>query len=309
MGEEEVVSTSAALPDIAADGDVVFLVGADKARLRVYSLILKNTSKVFSAMLGPQFSEGQALLIRTTNTQPVELPLPEDDPDALRAICNILHGRNDAFVEPVRAPEILNIAIAADKWDCVVPLAWAVKDWLRCEGVTDSKELWRLMLAAYWFDEDKAFEKITQALLFHHKSSYFDLKEQADELDSNVFMRIRNLLEESRTNLRMNLLQNLFHLATMCTSTCSCGHNAKICGLFTVSQSNNYLEPSQVFGKTVWEALTWAERIQQVKIPFTGCRESSAHKDYDHGTMVKGFTKKLKEQRGISLKSVRSSRE
>ena len=59
------------LVDIAADGDVILVVGPEKIRLRVHSLNLKATSKPFSAMLGPIWKEGRDLL----QDGSVELPL------------------------------------------------------------------------------------------------------------------------------------------------------------------------------------------------------------------------------------------
>jgi hypothetical protein len=38
---------------IAADGDVILVIGPEKVKLRVHSLFLKEASKPFSAMFGP----------------------------------------------------------------------------------------------------------------------------------------------------------------------------------------------------------------------------------------------------------------
>ncbi|KUJ06941.1 uncharacterized protein LY89DRAFT_692028 [Mollisia scopiformis] len=141
--------------DIAPNGDVLFIVGPLKRRVRVYSLILKNASKPFATLLGPQFSEGQALLEHNPS-EPVHLSLPEDDFDAIVTIFSILHGRNRNFNKELSSKEVLNVAITADKWCCVVPLWWAAKDWLKCDGITDSKVLWALTLTAYLLDEEKS---------------------------------------------------------------------------------------------------------------------------------------------------------
>lgn len=73
------------------NGDVVFVVGDEKYRIRVSSIILRNSSPVFKVLLGPRFAEGQQLF----NEGYVEVPLPEDDPDALTPILHVLRGRND----------------------------------------------------------------------------------------------------------------------------------------------------------------------------------------------------------------------
>ncbi|KAK8128074.1 hypothetical protein PG984_009182 [Apiospora sp. TS-2023a] len=66
--------------DFSLDGDVIFVVGEQKkARLKVNSQYLCCASTVFRAMFGPNWSEGQGL----SKESPKELPLVEDDPDAM----------------------------------------------------------------------------------------------------------------------------------------------------------------------------------------------------------------------------------
>jgi hypothetical protein len=46
---------------IATNSDIILVVGVEKRKLLVNSSVLKNSSKVFNAMFGPHFSEGQDL--------------------------------------------------------------------------------------------------------------------------------------------------------------------------------------------------------------------------------------------------------
>jgi len=46
---------------IAPSGDVVLVIGDEEWRMRVHSLILRTSSRVFDAMLGPSYSEGANL--------------------------------------------------------------------------------------------------------------------------------------------------------------------------------------------------------------------------------------------------------
>ena len=108
----ETERNDSSLADIALDGDVVFLVGTEEKRLRVYSLF-KDTSKYFNALLGPHFSEGQNL----GNKSLTEIPLLDDNAEAMAIIFNIIHGRNSVVRESPDPDEILQIAIAADKFD------------------------------------------------------------------------------------------------------------------------------------------------------------------------------------------------
>ncbi|KAE8450346.1 hypothetical protein EG329_006420 [Mollisiaceae sp. DMI_Dod_QoI] len=305
MGSEEVTSSDTSSADVAPDGDVIFLVGPEEHRLRVYSLILKNASKVFSAMLGPHFSEGQTLL--QPNTPVISIPLPEDDFDSMVIICNILHGRNETFIEPLKPIQILNVAIAADKWDCGVPLAWAIKDWMISERYTDVKELWRLMLAAYLFGEAAAFAKITKALLFHHRGSYFELGE-GNELESSVQMRIRILLEEARTKLRTDLLQAVFDAAYCAAGNCKCGWTGK-CALSVLQAQKEALSPRRLMGKTVMEAIGIAEKLDVATSgwPETSCQLKLLHCTIDQiKNLLRNLASNLKERGGLTIESVHS---
>lgn len=90
--EEPRNNKASTIVQIAADGDVILVVGPEQVKLRVYSLFLKAASKPFSAMLGPDWKEGHNMLDRD---RPVELLLPEDNASALELICAIVHYRND----------------------------------------------------------------------------------------------------------------------------------------------------------------------------------------------------------------------
>ncbi|RYP49216.1 hypothetical protein DL768_005033 [Monosporascus sp. mg162] len=166
---------------IAPDGDIILVVGAGMKRLKVYSLVLKRASKVFSAMLSPRFSEGQ----RLADNESTEIDMPEDDAEAMEIMLNVIHGCNNAVRDDLDANQILRVAITVDKFDCKVALAFAIKDRLKCANITDSSQLWRLLKAAYWFDNAKSFEEISLALMLHHRGSYLQLWAQED-IDTEV---------------------------------------------------------------------------------------------------------------------------
>ncbi|ESU09107.1 hypothetical protein FGSG_04047 [Fusarium graminearum PH-1] len=74
--------------DFAPDGDVIFIVKG-KTRVRVHSVVIKCASPVFTAMLKPSFKEGRALA--ESGDSPIEIPLPEDNPEEWGWICRALH--------------------------------------------------------------------------------------------------------------------------------------------------------------------------------------------------------------------------
>lgn len=110
----------------------------------------------------------------------MHLPLPEDDFEAMVTICSVLHGRSREAMAESDSIEILNVAVAADKWACTAPLSWAARDWLKCEGIKDTGELWRLTLAAYLLDDQEGFADATRGLIFHHNGSEFLLNVHAE---------------------------------------------------------------------------------------------------------------------------------
>lgn len=115
------------LANIAPSGDVILVVGAESLRLRVYSQCLRSASKIFDAMLGPNWSEGQ----RRSEATPTEVALPGDDAHAMRTICCFIHHRNDLEPDLLTAEEILQIAIEVDKYDLRVALKYASSEWLK----------------------------------------------------------------------------------------------------------------------------------------------------------------------------------
>lgn len=79
------------LQRIDRDGDIILVVGTprhkpqktrpmDMRKLLVSSTTLIRASRVFATMLGPNFREGQEL---AASTQPTEICLPDDKPDAM----------------------------------------------------------------------------------------------------------------------------------------------------------------------------------------------------------------------------------
>lgn len=91
MGASE-GGNSMGIIDIAPGGDLLLMVGtksSEVAMLRVHSVILKTVSKVFNAMFGPRFREGQAV----GGDHPKEIALPEDDAIGMTILCQVMHHR------------------------------------------------------------------------------------------------------------------------------------------------------------------------------------------------------------------------
>ena len=155
------------LPDISLDGDVVLIVGPQQVGLRVHSLRLRCASKVFDSMFGPTWSEGQGLC----QESPREVPLPEDDADALHTICLVLHYRHDVRSD-LTPHEVLRIAIMADKYDLGVALKYARTQWLKSENTVEMLDTAYLMLAAFLLSDMDAFVATNLRLILDYEGSY-----------------------------------------------------------------------------------------------------------------------------------------
>lgn len=173
-GEGDVSPTIA----LAADGDVVLVVGPDRRRLRVSSIFVKNASPVLKAMLGPKFKEGHQL----TQRDEVEIPLPDDNAEALEIVLTTIHGHNDKVPTTLSPTSLLRIAITVDKYDCYNPLAFVIRVWHEsaCSSVraSNGKGMWALAMAALVLDLQPAFAKITSTLIFAFHGPYLDLVEK-----------------------------------------------------------------------------------------------------------------------------------
>ncbi|KAK5718671.1 hypothetical protein LTR15_008404 [Elasticomyces elasticus] len=133
--------------EIAPDGDVTLLCGEQVGNkeiigLRVSSHILSYGSPVFKSLLAPKFREGTTL----ATTSSVEIPLPEDPPDHMTLLFNILHMRHDQDPHTVNSPTTLAaFANLCDKYDC----ALAVKPTLE-QYITNKLEKADVVVLAHY---------------------------------------------------------------------------------------------------------------------------------------------------------------
>lgn len=173
--------------EIYPGGDVVFLVGQNQQRFTVNSLFLTNASKPFAAMLGPyQQPEGGG---------PREIALPEDDAEAIKIIFNIVHVRNHEVPTLWLPDTLLEVALAADKYDVMSCCKWA------CVASTNSgtsssleeldlQSLFKIMSAAYLLDNAEGFRNVTAAMVLNHTASFLPDSEKVTKvLPCKVFRK------------------------------------------------------------------------------------------------------------------------
>ncbi|KAF0645185.1 hypothetical protein FPSE5266_05232 [Fusarium pseudograminearum] len=112
--------------DFAPDGDVIFIVQG-KTRVRVFSAVIKCASPVFAAMLKPNFKEGRALA--KSGDSPIEIPLPEDNPEELGWICRALHCQAHTMLWKPTIPQLWSVWLLVDKYDMKDSMQLSLKLW------------------------------------------------------------------------------------------------------------------------------------------------------------------------------------
>lgn len=166
---------------LAPEGDVILVVGEKQLHIYADSLFLKRHSTVFAALLGPNFSEGQDL----NTSSPKEIPLPDDDPYAMTAICATIYHNFDLIPRSPTTGMVLSIIRHADKYDCfdVLTLPSQGYGWLKCNHLTIGKDLVNILAVSYLIRDREAFQNASKALLLKYGESFADL---ADDVICDV---------------------------------------------------------------------------------------------------------------------------
>lgn len=160
------------MQQIIPDGDVILVVGLKKSKIQLSSHLLRTTSPVFAAMLGPSFKEGTLL---RESQGPTEIFLPEDNAEALWNIYSTLYGAHPR-VNHLKPAELYNISIVAHKYDLVSRLSPICELWFEDtneELFGSVKIAWKMMMAAYWLDNEFGFGNLSQTLIKAKVESFY----------------------------------------------------------------------------------------------------------------------------------------
>ncbi|KAH8655587.1 hypothetical protein BX600DRAFT_515366 [Xylariales sp. PMI_506] len=108
--------------DISPYGDIILIIGQQNMRLRIFSRCLCCASKVFSAMFSPQWNEGQGLskALQRKSSERRTMLMHCVQYVVLYTIATILYQK---VIPPL---EVLQIAIATNKYDLSVALKYAI---------------------------------------------------------------------------------------------------------------------------------------------------------------------------------------
>ena len=139
--------------DADPEGDLVLVIGSgeNQKSIRASSKVLSLASPVLAAMFSPRrFSEGSAL----SSSNPPNIHLPEDDPEAVTVFCRLVHFRE--YQGNQKAPsfnELLNMALFCDKYDAGLALNPWCELWFPFQPGSEKDGDYRNMLAlAYAFN-------------------------------------------------------------------------------------------------------------------------------------------------------------
>ncbi|OAL20982.1 hypothetical protein AYO22_08402 [Fonsecaea multimorphosa] len=147
--------------NIDPTGDLV--IDIENERLRISSKVLSLASPVFGVMLSSGFKEGTP---QSTDDSPRVIPLPEDDLEAFKLVCRVIHFQLDQIPQELKIDSLEKLALVCDKYQCTVAMRHCAALWLQSLSDTYlAVELNRQLLVAYLLDLPTAFSDISWRLM------------------------------------------------------------------------------------------------------------------------------------------------
>ncbi|KAF3893146.1 BTB domain-containing protein [Trichophyton interdigitale] len=145
--------------------------GEEEISIRVSSRHLILASSVFRAMLEHRFGESQTL--HTVGS--VEIPLPEDDPDAFLILLKIIHGHLRQVPLQVDLQTLTQLAILVDKYELHERIEVFTGFWFgnlistipNC--YTDDIPSWTCV--CWVFNKPEEFKRVTRLILRHGRGT------------------------------------------------------------------------------------------------------------------------------------------
>lgn len=102
------------------------------------------------------------------NDSSLEIPLPEDDANALIILLNVLHYRNDQVPDALCTHDLVDVVNLADKYLCKDRIQLAARLWVRnMEAVTDALKLARSLTVCRQMEFDGKFSTICRRMLLY----------------------------------------------------------------------------------------------------------------------------------------------
>ncbi|KAH7233760.1 uncharacterized protein BKA55DRAFT_598013 [Fusarium redolens] len=287
--------------EIVSDGDILLVVGPGKTKLRVKSMLMKAISSPFSAMLGPNWKEGHDM---RHHDGPYQLSLPDDNATALEIICSVIHFQNDRIPRSLPVGDVLAVAVAADKYDCLNALKFPSKVWLR-DLKEKPEDLILLTTAAYLFCDAQAFKELTAALVLNHRDSYLGLG--GKEVESVLPWEVFYSLEEQRGFARLEVAEILINGVNSGRCDCGCGWTSTYTHAYISKLEEQSLWPANLSNTSISNAL---RRVEMMPDPVpsertTTCNSARWHRVPEYRTSRSFSLERLNKSIGLCLECVR----
>ncbi|CAF3540983.1 unnamed protein product [Fusarium graminearum] len=195
--------------DFAPDGDVIFIVKG-KTRVRVHSVVIKCASPVFTAMLKPSFKEGRALA--ESGDSPIEIPLPEDNPEEWGWICRALHCQAHTMLWKPTLLQLWSVWLLVDKYDMKDSMQLSLKLWTsekiqKAMSLQSSRDLWILMVLSK-MNRDADNFKIASCELILKGTKPF--RAMASGMERGVIYRLAGELQAMRDCAMMKAIKFVY---------------------------------------------------------------------------------------------------
>lgn len=117
-----------------SSGDLRLQVGPEQQNYVVCSKTMERTSTVWKKMLSGGFAESKP---SNTNTEWV-VTLPEDEPEPMLIVLNIIHSRFSLVPEKLTLMKLYRVLVVTEKYDIIeITRPWA-RQWMNCVRNTHS---------------------------------------------------------------------------------------------------------------------------------------------------------------------------
>ena len=173
--------------DVDPEGDLILAVGPDRTPIRVSSKVLGLASPVFNKMLDSPFAEGRLLSkrasLRSSTVPPIQIDLPEDDPEAMIMFCNTVHIKRQATPD-ISLPLFERMASLSDKYDSSLALSSGSEVWLSRDKSCNGGQIRyaRMLWIFYALDNHCAFSRISRTMIRFYNED--ELRKQVREIES-----------------------------------------------------------------------------------------------------------------------------
>ncbi|KAF5006467.1 hypothetical protein FDECE_7154 [Fusarium decemcellulare] len=173
----DIVKTDQPTPTetIAHDGDVILIAGPEKKMLKVHSQCLCAASRVFDTMLSPRWRKGEM-----SSEDPLEVDLSEDDADAIRLVCLVVHHRCNEIPENLTPEELLQVAIVVEKYLLTTAFQYVRARWFKTKNNFNDVLVGNgyMLAAAYLLGDAEAFAAHSHALVLNTSAPYHYLMKE-----------------------------------------------------------------------------------------------------------------------------------